>query len=36
MFKKILNFLEAFGKIRAAGIAARMGDIELVKKIMSK
>jgi hypothetical protein len=36
MFKKILNFLEFFGKIRAASIAARLGDVELAKKIMSK
>jgi len=36
MLRKILNFLEIFGRARAAGIAARLGDIELAKKIMSK
>ena len=32
----IFVFLAELGKIRAAGIAARTGDYELAKKIMSE
>ena len=36
ILSNILAFFAELGKIRAAGIAARLGDHELAKRIMSK